>query len=89
MKTYLISYDLHTPGQDYSSLIDAIKEFKPWWHNLDSCWIIKSDSTAKDIVNYLYQYMDNNDELLVTELAGTTSWIGFSEKASNWLKDNL
>jgi hypothetical protein len=89
MRTYLIGYDLNKQGQDYKTLIDEIKKLGTWWHCLDSTWIIKSDSTAEAIRDYLKQYIDSNDELLVVCLSGEAAWTGFDEACSKWLKENL
>ena len=31
MKTYLVGYDLNSPGQDYEELLTAIKAAGAWW----------------------------------------------------------
>ncbi|SEL63912.1 hypothetical protein SAMN04488505_102737 [Chitinophaga rupis] len=89
MKTYLIGYDLNKPHQDYPELINKIKQFKTWWHYLDSTWIVKSDLTAAQIREYLKPHIDSNDELLVVSLTGEGAWYGFNDKGSKWLKNNL
>ena len=89
MKSYLIGYDLNKSGQDYTSLIEQIKKLGTWWHCLGSTWIVKSNSTAKDIRNHLKKFIDSNDELLVAKLSGEAAWTGFDEKCSKWLTDNL
>jgi hypothetical protein len=90
MATYLISYDLNRPGQDYADLLEAIKGLGgAWWHYLDSTWIVKHDGPAKVIRNALRPHIDSNDELLVVKLSGEGAWAGFSEKASEWLKGKL
>jgi len=90
MKTYLIGYDLNSTGQNYSNLIEKIKEtFDTWWHHLDSTWIVRSDLSAVEIRDTLTPYIDYNDELLVVELNGIGAWVGFNERGSDWLKDNL
>lgn len=89
MKTYLIGYDLNKQGQDYTTLIEKIKKIGLWWHCLDSTWIVKSDNTAVEIRDFLKQFIDNNDELLVVHLSGEAAWKGFSDDCSKWLKDNL
>lgn len=89
MKSYLIGYDLNNPGQDYEELIEAIKLYSPWWHHLDSTWIIKTDDDAKTIRDHLKAYIDKNDELLVARLSGEAAWTGFNKKGSDWLKNNL
>jgi len=89
MKSYLIGYDLNKTGQDYTKLIEQIKKLGLWWNCLDSTWIIKSNSSAKDIRNHLKKYIDDNDELLVAKLSGEAAWAGFDDTCSKWLTDNL
>ncbi len=89
MKTYMIGYDLDRPGQDYPELIEAIKNYGWWWHHLDSTWIIRTDSSAAQIRDYLQQFIDPNDELLVARLSGEAAWRGIPERGSKWLRDNL
>lgn len=88
-KTYLIGYDLNKSGQDYSTLIEKIKELGDWWHCLDSTFIIKSTSTSISIRDHLKNFIDVNDELLVVGLNGEAAWYGFNSECSNWLKNNL
>ncbi len=89
MKTYLISYDLNQPLQNYGELIEAIKEYSNWWHHLDSVWIIKTEETTVQVRDYLRPYIDSNDELLVVGLNGEGAWFGFNDRGSEWLKNNL
>jgi hypothetical protein len=90
MKSYLIGYDLNRPGQDYENLFAAIKALAgTWWHCLDSTWIIKSGSTAAAIRDALMPHIDSSDELLVVQLSGEGAWVGFDERCSSWLKEQL
>jgi hypothetical protein len=91
VKSYLIGYDLNRPRgpDDYPDLIKAIKVFGTWWHNLDSTWIVRSDLTAVEIRDQLSPLIDSGDELLVATLSGEAAWIGFNNKGSDWLKENL
>lgn len=86
----MISYDLSKPGQDYSDLHDAIKGLgPPWWHHLESTWIVVTDMGTTEIANALTPYLNSNDKLLVTTLTGAwTSW-GLSDDANDWLHNNL
>lgn len=86
MKAYLIGYDLNNPGQDYSDLIEAIKNIGPWWHCLDSTWIVNSNNSAIQIRDYLVKFLDRNDELLVGHLSGESAWIGFDDDCSKGLR---
>lgn len=85
---YCICYDLNSPGQDYNTLHDAIKSYGTWWHHLDSTWLIKTDQTAVQIREYLSQFIDKNDELLVFPVAPGWAGTGFSKKAYEWLHNN-
>ena len=38
--SYLISYDLNSPGKNYAQLYAAIQKLGSWWHCLDSTWIV-------------------------------------------------
>jgi len=89
MKTYLISYDLHRPGQKYDELYEAIKNLGTWSHCLDSVWIIKTDLSATQIRDSLSPQLDGSDSLLVVLLAGGGAWIGLDVNCSSWLKNNL
>ena len=89
MKSYMVGYDLNSPGQNYDKLIDALKSYPNWWHYLDSTWILKTDATAAQIRDHLVHFIDKNDELLVARLTGESAWRGFDERGSKWLKDNL
>lgn len=87
--TYIISYDLNAPGQNYTDLFEAIKGSGTWWHHLDSTWIVKSNLSAKQIRDTLSPTLDSNDKVLVAALSGVAAWKGFNDKGSKWLKDNL
>jgi len=88
-KNYLIGYDLNKSGQDYSTLINKIKELGTWWHCLDSTFIIKTAYSAVEIRNYLQNYIDSNDELLVVGLTAEAAWAGFDKNCSDWLLNNI
>ncbi|MDY0780965.1 hypothetical protein [Tenacibaculum sp. IB213877] len=89
MRTYLIGYDLNKSGQDYSTLIEKIKEIGNWWHCLDSTFIIKTNNSSSQVRDYLLNFIDQNDKLLVVRLYGEGAWTGFDTNCSKWLKENL
>ena len=89
MATYMIGYDLNRPLQDYAELIDAIKTYGTWWHQLDSTWLVVTEDTAVQIRDKLAPYLDANDELLVAKVSAPAAWRGFNDKGSQWLKENL
>ena len=89
MAVYMVGYDLNKPGQDYTDLIDALKRYGTWWHHLDSTWIIITNDTAAQVRDYLKQYLDSNDELLVATIGAPAAWYGFNAKGGEWLSNNL
>ena len=89
MAVYFIGYDLNRPGQDYTNLENAIKEFATWWHHLDSTWLVSTNWLAEQIRDDLRQHIDANDKLLVAKLSGEAAWFGFTPEGSKWLKEQL
>jgi hypothetical protein len=92
VNTYLITYDLNRPGQNYNELYDAIKKVavgSSWWHCLDSNWIINSNADSVTVRNSLTPHIDANDSLLVARLSGGAAWTGFNTECSDWLRNNL
>jgi hypothetical protein len=76
MKTFLITYDLHTPGNDYNKLFSAIRRLSSmYWHGMQNAWFIKSDTlSGGSIRDALSSYVDANDVIFVTELKDWASW---------------
>lgn len=90
MKTYMIGYDLNKSGQDYSSLIEAIKKIaNGWWHHLDSTWLINTNLNASEIIDRLSKKIDQNDEILVIAVADDWATYGISKSGNEWLHNTL
>lgn len=89
MATYMVGYDLNKKGQNYPSLIAAIKSYGTFWSCLDSTWLIVTTESAEEIREHLQRFIDANDELLVAALTGEASWIGFTTDCSNWIEEHL
>jgi hypothetical protein len=89
MTSYIVSYDLKTPGKDYDDLIKYLKTHANWWHHLGSTWIIVTDLTAAQLRDAIRSHVDSNDKVVVVKSAGVGAWFGFSDKDSTWLSSNL
>ena len=87
MSTFEICYDLRQPGRNYSALHKAIESYGTYYHCLESTWIVRTDSSATQIRDYLLQFVDSNDAVLVTKLAGEAAWYGIVH--SDWLQRQL
>lgn len=75
--TYLVSYDLNSPGKNYDDLYEAIKAASTgvWCKPLSSVYIIKSNlNSAKAVYNRLKPCLDDNDHILVIEVTRESHW---------------
>lgn len=88
-RAYLITYDLHRPGQAYEELLRRIKSYGTWARLGESSYIIVSTNSAVQIRDYLNDAIDNNDRLFVGTLIAPAAWNGMSEEVSNWIVNNL
>jgi hypothetical protein len=61
----LITYDLRQPGRNYASLHEAIRAVGPWWHYLESAWLVDTNQTAAGVSASLRPHIDQNDGLLI------------------------
>lgn len=73
MSQTLITYDLRKPVQNYTNLYAALTRLSAK-RSLESVWVMRSTYDAETIANYLKQYIDANDRLLVTGMDGWTSF---------------
>lgn len=84
----IVSYDLYSPGQDYSKVIDAIKALGSWAKVQKSVWYVNSNFTATQAVDKVWATMDRNDSIIVIDSTNNSAaWQNLSEKVSNHLKD--
>jgi hypothetical protein len=89
MKWYTVSYDLNSPGQDYSKLIAKIQAIANGYCNaLKSFWIIGHPGNAKAIFDQLHPLLDNNDYLFVSELTRDNWWFLRKDNAE-WFNKNV
>jgi hypothetical protein len=84
----LVTYDLNTPGQDYTSLHGELKKSNAWWHYLDSTWLIYSDETADELSARLLTHIDKNDSMLVIRVCNENQgWL--NKKAWEWINNHV
>ena len=72
-KRYLITYDLNAAGQDYESVIAAIKSASDgvWCSYWKSSFLIRSDlPSAGQVLNKINPYLDANDKIIIMEVKG-------------------
>lgn len=89
MTTYIVTYDLHSHGQNYDCLFKKLKSYPRWCHMQGSVWVVTSNNTAAQVRDHLSPCLDKNDKLFVGKLSGEAAWVGYPTEVSNWLKKNL
>lgn len=88
-KAYIVSYDLSTPGQNYETVLKAIKKYPGWARLGGSSYIVLADETAAQIRDSIMSNMDSNDKLFIGTVTAPAAWIGLGDEVSDWLKNNL
>lgn len=84
-----ISYDLNSPGQDYSRVIEAIKSLGNWAKVQKSLWYVKSNYTASQAVDAVWKVMDKNDSLIVVDATNkNAAWQNLSDEVSKYIRDH-
>ena len=63
MSVFLISYDLRKPDYNYDPLYAALAEIEAK-HIQDSVWGLRTDSTATQVFDFLWQHMHNEKDRL-------------------------
>lgn len=89
MATYIITYDLMKPGQNYPDLIKAVQNYKTYCHLQESVWLIVSEQSAVSVRDDLKKYIDANDKLFVAKVSSPAAWFNHGEKIGDWLKKFL
>jgi hypothetical protein len=88
MRSFLITYDLNRPGQDYSGLLKEIKGYGCWAKLSESSYAISTASTPDQVYSHLSQYLDESDTIYVIALH--QPYCGRGPKAVNdWLEKFL
>lgn len=93
MNKLLFTYDLNkdSPSNKWTRIRDAITEtFPTHWRRLTTTWIVETPSSPSQVRDWLLQYLDANDELLVVDISGKeAAWSGIDNEGSAWLSKVL
>jgi hypothetical protein len=71
MTKFIVTYDLHSPGKDYTKLLDKLRSYGNYGHIQESTWLIFTDGTSLQLARELWQFMDGNDSLYVCEASNS------------------
>ena len=88
MSTYIITYDLNKPGQDYSSILKKIKDLD-YIMLSKSSYVVKTNLSASELWDrYFEPHVDKNDSFVI--LAASFPIAGRCDNSiSQWLNKNL
>jgi hypothetical protein len=82
-----ISYDLNSPGQDYTTVIEKIKSLGSWAKVQKSHWYVSSNYSASAARDLIWSAMDNNDSLIVIE-AKDAAWNNLTNEVTEHIQNN-
>ncbi|NNT93892.1 hypothetical protein [Stutzerimonas nitrititolerans] len=84
-----VSYDLNTPGKDYSKVIDAIKALGSWAKVQKSFWYVNSSLNAEQAASRVWAAMDSNDSLIVIDATQNDAyWYNVLPEVAKHMQDN-
>ena len=84
-----VSYDLNTPGQSYTAVIEKIKSLGGWAKVHKSFWFLSSSLNAQQAANAIWAVMDANDSLLVVDASSNdAAWYNLTPEVSKYIQQN-
>lgn len=89
MRTYLITYDINKPNEQFRErVLKAVKNFPNWARLSESSYAVAYDGDASSAWDFIAQFMDTNDRLFVIRLG--PDWKGYGPKqVTEWLVNFL
>ena len=89
--TFIVSFDLMKPGQDYPAVTKVLNEIRGV-RILRSTWLVPSYEYATAIRSKLLAVMDGNDKVFVGRLAFggdiNVDWPGITREDTLWLEQH-
>ena len=87
MSVQLVTYDLNSPGKDYTGLHKEIKRHD-WARLSESSYAIDTDETVYQVYDRLEPFIDSNDHIYVITL--TRPYVGYGPvEVNRWLENHL
>ncbi|WP_028589426.1 hypothetical protein [Paenibacillus massiliensis] len=84
MEIYVVTYDLHGNGKDYSGLIKELESFRVYLHVLESSWLVQAVS-AQSIFDAIRPHLDSNAEVLIIKT--DKDYLAYlDEESLKWLR---
>lgn len=84
-----VSYDLNSPNQDYSAVIEEIKSLGAWASIHKSFWYVKSELSEEEAAKKIRDKMDSNDSLMVLNTnTNNAFWFNISDEVAKHIQAN-
>ena len=84
-----ISYDLNSPGQDYTNAIKEIQTLGKWAAVQKSLWYVISTLTAQQAAERVWAKMDSNDSLIVIDTTNNDAYsFNVEQKVVEHIRNN-
>ncbi|WP_339634192.1 hypothetical protein [uncultured Sneathiella sp.] len=84
-----ISYDLHSPGQNYEEISDAIKSLGSNWVRIhQSYWYVDSTKDSNEACDIVWAACDANDSVYVVDATNNmAAWHNLPDDVSKFIQD--
>lgn len=87
MAALLVTYDLNRSGQNYTAVLDFIKQHA-WAQLSESSYAIATNASASQVRDHVRAVVDQNDNVYVIPLG--RMWAGFGpQEVNDWLNQHL
>jgi len=84
---YLVSYDLvKSSERDYTPVYESLKAIGPWWHYLESTWIVHTMQDVNYVVDTIHAVMRQGDRLLVVQIDNQNRNGWLPREAWDWIR---
>ncbi len=84
----LVSYDLKTPGWNYTAFYETLKAQGSWWHYLTSTWLIITPKSPAEVHNALGPHLAKTDSILILPVKKPAfGWL--PKEAWDWINANV
>lgn len=85
MNTYIVAYDLYSPGQNYPQVDQVLEAYgSNSIRILRSTWLVRTNETAVQLRDKLQLNIDSNDKIYVGEVENS-AW-KISAEVTTWIK---
>ncbi len=86
---YIVSFEISNTATRLK-FVESLKSFGTYCPINGSCWAIKTEKSAADVVNQLKGPVAATDKIFVVRSGTAAAWINaLSSDHSEWLKKNL